>query len=389
MNLAQNRLDAAEASLKKAQAIGPSNGAALYGLGRVAVARQDYAQAVTYLEGALALSPQASRVHYPLALAYRSLGRRDKAEEHLRLRGDVELRPVDPLLGELTGLLQNAAAYEARGSRAMGERQWAEAAKELKQAVALAPGNAYSRLNLGTALYMQGDANGALEQYREAVRLAPGLARAHFAIGVLMEERGSDGEAIQAFEAAVAADPGYAESRFSLANALRRAGRVRESLPHYEAVLRQDPAASQASFGLAMGLVRLGRYQEARARFEEGVKTFPDQPGFAHALARLLAAAPDNRVRDGARAVSIMTDLLKTQRTLAMAETMAMALAEVGRYDEAVQWQQDAVAAATEDKRADLVRALSVNLRSYQNRQPCRIPWADDDPVHHPRNSSQ
>ena len=59
-------------------------------------------------------------------------------------------------------------------------------------------------------------------------------------------------------------------------------------------------------------------------RLEQAARSFPDQPGFAHALARLLAAAPDDRIRDGARAASIMAELLKTQQTLAMAETMAM-----------------------------------------------------------------
>jgi hypothetical protein len=133
-----------------------------------------------------------------------------------------------------------------------------------------------------------------------------------------------------------------------------------------------------------MGLVRLGRYQEASARFESAMMTFPEQPGFANAQARLLAAAPDDRVRNGARALSIMNELMKAQQTLAMAETMAMAFAEVGRFDEAVRWQRDAIAAANESKRADLVRKLTVNLRLYENRLPCRTPWTNDDPVHHP-----
>jgi tetratricopeptide (TPR) repeat protein len=356
----------------------------LYGLGRVALEKQDYALAVKYLEAALANRPDANRLRYPLALAYRGLGDRDKAEEHLRLRGEVELRPVDPLLGEVSGLLQNAAAYEARGSQALGARQWPEAVANLQKAVELAPDNAFSRLNLGTALYMQDNADGALEQYREAIRLSPTLARAHFAIGVLMESRGQDDEAIKAFETAIASDARYVEPRFSLANALRRGGRAKESLPQYAEVLRLDPTVSQASFGYAMGLVRLGRYQEASARFEVAMKTFPDQPGFAHAQARLLAAAPDDRVRNGARALSIMNELLKTQQTLAMAETMAMAFAELGRFDEAVQWQRDAIRAASESKRDDLVQRLSANLRLYQSRQPCRVPWTNDDPVHRP-----
>ena len=384
MNLAQNKPDAALEPLKKAQALNPSSGAVLYGLGRVALAKQDYAQAVKDLEGALAISPQSTRLHYPLALAYRGLGNKEKAEEHLRLRGEVDLPPADPILGEVSGLLQNAAAYEARASQALGARQWAEAETNLRKAIELAPGNAFSRLNLGTALYMQGNADGALEQYREAVKLSPTLARAHFSIGVLMESRGQDADAIKAFNAAIASDPSYVEPRFSLANALRRGGRVQESLPQYAEVLRMDPAVSQASFGYAMGLVRLGRYQEAKSRFEAAMKTFPDQPGFAHALARVLAAAPDASVRDGARAISIMNELLKSQQTLNMAETMAMALAESGRFDDAAMWQQDAIRAANESKRGDVARRLTVNLKLYQSRQPCRTPWTLDDPVHHP-----
>jgi tetratricopeptide (TPR) repeat protein len=384
MNLARDRPDDADASLRKAQTLGSSSAAVLYGLGRVALAKQDYTQAVKNLEAALAIHPQASRLHYPLALAYRGLGNREKAEEHLRLRGEVEPPADDPLLAGMAGLLQNASAYEARASQALGARQWADAAANLKKALELAPDNAFSHLNLGTAIYMQGDADGALDHYREAVRLSPNLARAHFAIGVLMESRGQDAEAIKSFSAAIASDAGYAEPRFSLANALRRSGRVQESLSQYDEVLRLDPAMSQASFGYAMGLVRLGRYQEARARFESAMKTFPDQPGFPHALARLLAAAPDDRVRDGARAISIMNGLVKTQQTIAMAETMAMALAESGRFDDAAKWQRDAIRAAAETKRDDLVRRLAANLRLYENGQPCRTPWTNDDPVHHP-----
>ena len=160
---------------------------------------------------------------------------------------------------------------------------------------------------------------------------------------------------------------------------------MNESLAHYENVLRLNPAVSQASFGYAMGLVRLGRYQEARARLDRDVKAFPDQPGLIHALARLLAAAPDDRVRDGARALMLVEELLKAQRTLALAETMAMTLAEVGRFDEAVTWQRDALEFARKNGPTDIVARLTENLRRYEARQPCRTPWTDDDPVHHPR----
>ena len=343
---------------------------------------------MTYLEDALTIAPDATRIHYPLAMAYRGLGNRQQAESHLRQRGEVDLPPVDPLMADVAGLLQNASAYETRGAQALDARDWPGAVTQLSKAIEIAPRNAFTHLNLGTAFFMQGKAEPALEQYREAVRLMPSLARAHFGIGVLMETRGQDEAAVAAFTDAVTHDPGYLEARFSLANALRRNGRVEASLPHYAEVLRINPAVSQASFGYAMGLVRLGRYQEARDRLDRDVRAFPDQLGFAHALARLLSAAPDDRIRDGARADTIMTALLKNQQTPALAETMAMTQAELGRFSDAVRWQRTAIDLTRRAGRTETMPRLSEMLRLYESGRPCRIPWANDDPVHHPQPSS-
>ncbi len=384
MHVALSQPEEAEPLFTRALSLQPRAAAALYGLGRVALAKREYARAVTQLEAALALAPQASRIHYPLAMAYRGTGDRRNADTHLRARGDVEIPFADPLLDELGGLLQNAAAYEVRGSEALGKRQWPEAITNLRRAIELAPNDAGTRLNLGTALFLAGDAGGALEQFEAAVRLSPEFPKAHYSIGVLMEAGGLDKEAIEQFSAAVKYDPSYVEARFQLADALRRNGRLEESLPHYAEVMKTSPAVSQARFGYAMALVRLRRYQEARDRLTDGMKTYPDQPGFAHALARLRAAAPDDRVRDGRTALALVEPLLKQQKTIGLAETMAMALAELGRFDEAAAWQREAIAGATQAERDALAR-LSENLRLYESRKPCRTPWREDDPVFHPR----
>jgi tetratricopeptide (TPR) repeat protein len=384
MHLALGQADAARPLFERAQKAAPQSAAVLSGLGRTALATRDYAAAVTHFREALQRAPHANRLHYQLAIAYRGLGDTRAAEEQLQRRGEVDALPEDPLLDQITGSLQNAAAFETRGSEAMSAKLWPVAIDNLRQAIALAPGNAMSRLNLGTALYMQGDASGALEQYREAIRLSPGLAKAHFGVGVIMETRGADADAIEAFTSAIRHDAGYLEARFSLANALRRSGRAKESLDHYAEVLRINPTISQASFGFAMALVRLGRYQEARARLERDTKTYSDQPGFPHALARVLAAAPDDRVRDGARAMAIMRELTKAQQTLGTGETMAMVFAELGQFDDAISWQEDVIAAAQEGKRTDILPTLTANLQRYRKRQPCRMPWAEDDPVHRP-----
>ena len=382
--LAQNRSDAAEPVFMKALSLQPQTASALDGLGRAALAKQDYAQAVSYLERALALAPHASRIQYPLAMAYRGKGDATQAEAHLQRRGEVEIPKADPLMSELGSLLQSGSSYEIRGAEALDKRQWAEAATNLRKAIELAPNNAYTRLNLGTALYLQGDTPGALTQFEAAVRLNPELSKAHYGIGVIMQTSGRDRDAIEHFSAAVKADPSAVEARLQLADAQLASGRAAESLPHYAEVIKTSPGISQARFGYAMALVQLRRYERARISLSEAATIYPDQPGFAHALARLLAAAPDDHVRDGRRALSLMETLMKQQNTLGLSETMAMTLAELGQFEQAVEWQQQAMAAANQKQRDALPR-LEDNLRLYQAHKPCRTPWRDDDPVFHPR----
>src|SRR5258707_10561649 len=146
MQLVEGRREASEPPLVKALSLQSRESAALYRLGRANLAARNYAGAVKNLEAALALQPQASSVHYPLALAYRGLGDARNAEAQMRLRGNVDAAPVDPLMQQVSGLLKNAAASEVRGAEALGKRQWPEAVTYLRKAVELAPHNALTRL---------------------------------------------------------------------------------------------------------------------------------------------------------------------------------------------------------------------------------------------------
>jgi hypothetical protein len=114
----------------------------------------------------------------------------------------------------------------------------------------------------------------------------------------------------------------------------------------------------------------------------EAMDLHPQEPAFARAVARLLAAAPDDRVRDGRRALSMVQDLLGRQpRTIELAETLAMASAEVGEYSGAVATQREAIAAAERMGRRDVVARLNANLERYQAGRPCRTPWQASEPI--------
>ena len=74
---------------------------------------------MTRLEAALAAEPRATAVNYPLAMAYRQVGRLDDAEARLRARGDAQPPLPDPLMRELAEILRSPVVHEARGDRAL------------------------------------------------------------------------------------------------------------------------------------------------------------------------------------------------------------------------------------------------------------------------------
>jgi tetratricopeptide (TPR) repeat protein len=386
MQVDNGRATVAEPLLTKAVSLEPRSAAALFELGKVALASGDSARAIMQLEAALAADPGADGVHYALAMAYRAHGDEQRASAHVRLWKDERLYPADPLMSEITDLLKTAVVFEIRGTQAMDDRKWTEAAALFREGLKVAPRDATLHQNLGTALYLSGDPRAAEAEFEEAVRLLPGYAKPLFSLGVLMEERGRDEDAIDRFSKAVASDPAMVNARASLADALRRTGKLDAAIAEYTQIVKIDPSASDARFGRAMALVRLRRFAEARTVLEEAVRVHPEQPGLSHALARILASAPDDAVRDGPRALAIIQSLDKTTTpSVTLVETTAMALAENGRFTDAVARQRQAMAMATRGQRADLATRLSENLRRYESNTPSRTPWADDDPVHFPR----
>jgi tetratricopeptide (TPR) repeat protein len=375
--LDQGRTGEAGQQFSKALTLQPRTAAAELGLGRIALASRDYGSAVDHLERSLALDRRASVAHYPLATAYRALGKTEQAEAHLRLRGDVEIGPPDPLLQEMSGALHSPVALESRGDRAIAAGEFAAAVSHFQRALDLAPDSLTLRQKLATARSLTGDVAGALNEFQDVLRRSPDFAAARYSIGVLLLADGQLDLAIDQFSAAVKSDSTYVQARLQLANALRRRGRFESAMRQYGDVIGMDPRLGEARFGQAIALAELKRYPDARVRLEEAMRLFPDRPEFVDALARLLATAADSRARDGARARELARSLVK-HATVESRETMAMALAELGEFEEALRWQREAIGAADSGGQHDLAARMNDNLRLYQAHRPCRTAWRDD-----------
>jgi tetratricopeptide (TPR) repeat protein len=381
--------DAAEPVLAKARTAAPDSAAVWYQLGRASLAKQEYADAVRHLEQALRLNPEAAVIHYPLAMAYRGQGDLEKAQSNLDRtigRGGTAATVTmpDPLMADLSTLLHSPEVFLELAQQAGASGDWAAAVAQFRKAIDLAPGNPLLRLRLAQALSRAGQPRDALTEIDKAIGLDPGFAPAHVMKAALLERAGRDEQAIVEYTAAVTVDPTLRDAHLRLANALRRAGRVDAALVSYRRVLELAPDNVDARFGEAMAFVQLSRHAEARERFNDAKTRYPDEPAFSQALARLLAASPDPQVRDGRRAVDLAQALAKEHQTTSVAETMAMALAEIGRFDSAIEWQRLAMSVAADAGHPEGAQRMAANLALYQRHEPCRAPWRPDDPEYRP-----
>ena len=381
-------------------------------MGKLFMAAQYFEAAESCLFNAQVLAPDDARWAYYLAQAYRVRNNLVNAsalfERTLQLRpddlpamvylGEVHLaegRPeaAEPPLAKALSLEPRLAiAHLGLGRAALATRDYAAAAQHLEKALSLDPAASSIQYPLAMAYRGLGDTAKAEAHAQQRGDSRPGFlpdplmqqieellesAQAYEFRGTEALDKGEWAAAAVYLRKGVELAPNDSGVRLKLAEALRRSGHPEESLAHYEQTAKLDPTVAGARFGYAMALVRLRRYQEARDRLVEGMKIHPGQTVFPQALARLLASAPDAQVRDGRRALALTHELLKRDQSTELAETMAMSLAELGQFNEAVALQRQLISAVQRAGREDLARIMIENLQLYERHEVCRTPWPD------------
>jgi tetratricopeptide (TPR) repeat protein len=368
------RTEDADAAYKSALALSPGSASAMAGLGHLALDRRDFGEAVAYFKAALQAAPEANKLHYSLAMAYRGLGDMEAARRHLEQRGTVGVRPPDPVVDQLQLLTEGERVHLVRGRLAFASGRYQEAADEFAAAVAADPKSARALVNLGTALGQLGDLDAAIEQYERALAVDPDQLTAHFNLGSTLVEQGRATQAMPHLETVLESTPFDAQAHLLMARALVATGDAWASLEHFKRAAELDPANADAVTGGASALVRVGQYGRAKSVLEAGHGRIPDDGAIAFALARLLAACPEAEVRDGEKALVLAQSVYAARPDPRHAQLMAQALAELDRCEEAAAWQQRVVDAASADGATEVLPALKADLDHYLAGPPCRMP---------------
>ncbi len=372
-------LTEAEKVFRSALELDPGSAPALEGLGQVALARDRPAEAVVFLERALSLVPEATRLHYPLAQAYRKIGDAPAAEAHLAKRGLAGPKVPDPWADRVAAARGGERLAISRGRLALQAGDVASAVAAFEEAVAAAPRSVAAWVNLGVARSRAGRNEEAIQALEKAAELEPGNLTTHYNLALLLAGLGRVAEACRAVEKALALDPNEPVMNREMARCLGRAGRADLALTTWQRAADLAPEAEEPLLGQAELLTSVGRFADAIAVLERSLGFDPGRGRSAAALARLLAASPDAALRNGTRALELATRVYEAAPSLSHANLVAEALAELGRCEEAATWTGRLLELA-EGLTAQVRTALEATRARYAAGPPCRPPVAAPPP---------
>jgi tetratricopeptide (TPR) repeat protein len=248
-------------------------------------------------------------------------------------------------------------------------RVWRDSVTLWRQGIAVSPESAIAQVNLADALAKRKQYAAAIEHYRAGLRIDPRDAIAHNGLGVALLETGDANDALHHLQEAVRLDPDYVGARFNLAYVLSGFGRWDEAAAQYAEVLRRDGDFADARINLSHILSEQKHYARCADVLEEGVQRHPDDSRFAASLAWLLATCPDDAIRDGSRAVTLAEQVVRESSTPDpwALDTLAAALAEAGRFEDAVATTQEAERLARAMGQLPLADAVRARRELYES----------------------
>jgi len=280
----------------------PDTAQAHYGLGRAEAARGETTAAADRYRAATRLFPGYAAARYALALLYRDLGRRDEAQEELRLyqRHWREAPPLDdPVLDRVVALEQGPDQALEEGVRLGEAGDVAGAIREHERALQLDPSLTRAHANLMGLYARDRRWEKVDEHYRAAMSLDSGLPEVHYNHALAVHAQGRRAEAAAAFRRVLAVSPLHAPAHNQLGILLEADGKLDEAAEHYRQAVAGQAAYRMAQFNLGRVLVALGRPLEAVEQFEQILDPDDEEtPRYLYALAAAYARAGD---RDKAR----------------------------------------------------------------------------------------
>ena len=250
--------------------------------------------------------------------------------------------------------------------------QFEEAERLYREIIAEHPDHSLTLQRFNSMMEHLGRPNEVMLLLQQAIEADPDHATLHFLIAPYLAQANQDTEAIAHLRTAVELRPEFVAARHALAAWLRRQGDNAGAKVEWERTIDTNPGFWEAYAALAIISAEKGDIAAATRFLRQGLRHRPDAYALANKLAWLLASSSDPRQRNGPEAVTWAEQAVAmTQgRNHTCLDTLGVAYAEVGRFEDALRVTRQAVTLATEVKDTESVREYRRRIALYERSQP-------------------
>ncbi|MDX2051062.1 MAG: tetratricopeptide repeat protein [Polyangiaceae bacterium] len=227
--------------------------------------------------------PQEFEVAYWLGRAEDALGHRDVAEKSYReaiLLGGGKLRAASAYVGLVTLLNQLGRTAEA-------DQMLSEARKSLPDAPAI-------RRAFGDLASSAGNYELALAEYRAALALDPKDLGAKFELGVTLRRSRRFADALKVFDEVAVADPDHPGLALERGLLFEESGSRDDALKAYEQALAKAPTDLDVMLRVGCGKAAAGRGKEAVQLLRKVLEARPNSAETSHCMGRALLVEGNN-----------------------------------------------------------------------------------------------
>jgi tetratricopeptide (TPR) repeat protein len=365
--LAKNQLDPAIEHFRKALELGGPNDEVEASFAVALIARGKLSEAAVYLEKGLRRNPNDAEAHFRLGSLYDKDKQTDEAIAAYRKA--LELKP------------NHVQAHLNLGAILAKQGKIPEAIDHYNAWLEARPDDAAMHVNIADLYVQRAESrtdSGAPEDFRKArVHYSTALATdsrnaaAHKGLADCFQALGQTDEAIAELRSAIEIDPKDERTHSHLALLFSKQGELKGAAEQFAEIVRLDPKNADAHYNLGMAYYAEGNSAEAAAHWRAAVAARPGQVIYLRPLAWLLATCPDEAVRNGAEAVKLAEEAVKTTPDdPAQVGTLAAAYAEAGQFPKAVSNAVEALDLALKRGNTSLADELSDKLKLYRAGKP-------------------
>ena len=370
---------AADRDFQRVLRLDPDSAAALAGAGQAALALDQAERAIELLERALLLAPAATQLYQPLGMAYRAIGEVAQARQALRAVGGGEPGFPDPVMDRVRSQSRSAQFYQEMGLAAADAGQWAQARTALVTALTLAPDDARILTNYGEVLVQEGEIDEARQAFTRLTELQPDQLSSWLYLGQLEELAGRPDVAETIYQQGLTIDANAPALRQGLAFVALAQGRFDEAEQAFADLSGHD---DDLRYWQAMAQLGQGQCASPEALLSAQLTQQPTlDPAVMDALARIRASCGEAGAEALHEARNWAEALYEAQPNIDSAATLAMVMAALGRFEDAEDFQGQALFEALRDGQLDERPDLVEDMGRYRQQQRAQRPYAASHPV--------